>query len=241
MNHETLKEMTSLYALGALDGTDLEAFRSHLSDGCAECEKLVGEHLEAVHLLQQSVAPLMPHDRVKQKLFQKLGLGPKPLDTARFIPAAGMLVSGGILAAALFFWAVPRSAPLVYLPESSGHGAKMQELLSSSEIKKIFLRSSDPGVERYAILAWHPKSCGGCFVVKGLSTLAPGQAYQLWATGKDGKPVSVGTFDVDADGNAHLDFEEMKDKQAFDSFAVSLETAGGSVLPAGPTLLLGRL
>ena len=40
-NHEQFDELAAVYALGALDGPDLETFLAHLRAGCAECERLI--------------------------------------------------------------------------------------------------------------------------------------------------------------------------------------------------------
>ena len=37
--HGEMLELVSVYALGALDGDDLEAFEAHLAAGCEECEQ----------------------------------------------------------------------------------------------------------------------------------------------------------------------------------------------------------
>ena len=74
--------------------------------------------------------------------------------------------------------------------------------------------------------------------VYGLDPLPPESTYQIWLL-VDGQPVSVGTFDVEADGAARLDPQPLPSFEGTVNVAVTVEPAGGVLRPTGPMVLLG--
>ena len=77
-------------------------------------------------------------------------------------------------------------------------------------------------------------------MTKGLVNTAKGAVYQIWAMAGSDKPVSMGTFRVDENGRAHIDFLGLSQKKDYSQFAVTLEQAGGAKIPTGPVQLLGK-
>ncbi|HEV2104750.1 MAG TPA: anti-sigma factor, partial [Candidatus Eisenbacteria bacterium] len=73
---------------------------------------------------------------------------------------------------------------------------------------------------------------------------APGaHDYQLWAI-RAGRPVSLGLVRAGADGRAELRLEHVGGAPELGAFAVSLEPAGGSPNPAGPSgpvVMMGKV
>ena len=71
-NHEEWIERAEFYALGVLEGEELNQFQAHLSSGCAECQARVKETTDALKLVAASLEPLTPPDRVKSRVFEQI-------------------------------------------------------------------------------------------------------------------------------------------------------------------------
>lgn len=82
MEHDRLKELLPLEALGILDGEDARAMAEHLATGCDECEAELRSFREATTALAINVAGDGPADRIWQKVERRFAI-----DTAE--PASG--------------------------------------------------------------------------------------------------------------------------------------------------------
>jgi anti-sigma-K factor RskA len=74
--------------------------------------------------------------------------------------------------------------------------------------------------------------------VQDLPPPAPGKTYQLWVI-VEGKPVSLGIFDVGKEGRARLGAEKLPELRGPITIAVTEEPAGGVPQPTGPMVLAG--
>jgi len=75
---------------------------------------------------------------------------------------------------------------------------------------------------------------------KGLPPAPEGKAYEIWAIAGAGAPVPAGVFTVDAKGVGSLRVAPLQAGGAIDTFAVTLEPAGGVAAPAGSMYLVGK-
>jgi anti-sigma-K factor RskA len=76
------------------------------------------------------------------------------------------------------------------------------------------------------------------FQAFGLPPLSPERTYQLWYI-RAGSPVSAGTFEVDAGGDATVEVGELPPQAEIDTWAVTVEPAGGVPAPTGAMVLRG--
>jgi anti-sigma-K factor RskA len=76
------------------------------------------------------------------------------------------------------------------------------------------------------------------FQAFGLPPLAPERTYQLWYI-RAGSPVSAGTFQVDAGGDATVEVGALPPQAEIDAWAVTVEPAGGVPAPTGDMVLRG--
>src|SRR5574341_1190943 len=72
MAHEEWLEKGEIFALGALDGREMEAFEAHLRAGCAICEAYVRETRETLMLLHRTLTPLTPLASVKSRVLNDI-------------------------------------------------------------------------------------------------------------------------------------------------------------------------
>ena len=72
MNHDQLKELLPLEAIGLLDGEEARAMAAHLADGCDECDAELGAFRETLAAMALSEAGGAPADRIWQRLERRL-------------------------------------------------------------------------------------------------------------------------------------------------------------------------
>ena len=111
-------------------------------------------------------------------------------------------------------------------------------LLRRSDAKVVSLAASDVAKGASGVLLYNPVTQKLWLYSANLPECPTGTAYQLWAI--DQKPVSVGTFHIDAGEMAHLLVKRMPQFERVRKFAVSLEPAGGRPQPSGPIYLAGQ-
>ena len=111
-------------------------------------------------------------------------------------------------------------------------------LLRRPDAKVVSLAASDVAKGASAVLLFNPVTQKVWLYSANLPECPSGTSYQLWAI--DQKPVSVGTFHIDAGEMAHLLVKRLPDFEKARRFAVSLEPAGGRPQPTGPIYLAGQ-
>lgn len=115
---------------------------------------------------------------------------------------------------------------------------ELSALLRRSDAKVVTLTGSDMAKGASAVLLYNPDTQKIWLYSANLPECPRGTSYQLWAI--DQKPVSVGTFHMDAGETAHLLVKRLPEFGKARKFAVSLEPAGGRPQPSGPIYLLGQ-
>jgi Anti-sigma-K factor rskA len=111
-------------------------------------------------------------------------------------------------------------------------------LLRRPDAKVVSLAASDVAKGASAVLLYNPVTQKLWLYSANLPECPTGTAYQLWAI--DQRPVSVGTFHIDAGEMSHLLVKRLPDFDKARKFAVSLEPAGGRPQPTGPIYLAGQ-
>ena len=111
-------------------------------------------------------------------------------------------------------------------------------LLRRPDAKVVSLAASDKAKGASAVLLYNPVTQKVWLYSANLPECPTGTAYQLWAI--DQRPISVGTFHIDAGEMAHLLVKRLPDFEKASRFAVSLEPAGGRPQPTGPIYLAGQ-
>jgi hypothetical protein len=111
-------------------------------------------------------------------------------------------------------------------------------LLRRPDAKVVSLAASDIAKGASGVLLYNPVTHKVWLYSANLPECPTGTAYQLWAI--DQKPVSMGTFHIDAGEMAHLLVKRMPEFDRVRKFAVSLEPAGGRPQPSGPIYLAGQ-
>ncbi|HET9844103.1 MAG TPA: anti-sigma factor [Nitrospira sp.] len=124
---------------------------------------------------------------------------------------------------------------------SAGRGKGQDELamlLRRPDATVVTLAGSDVAKTASALLLYNPATEKVWLYSANLPECPKGTAYQLWAIDK--KPVSLGTFHMDAGQTAHLLVRRVREFEKSKRFAVTLEPRVGSPRPNGPIYLVGE-
>lgn len=115
---------------------------------------------------------------------------------------------------------------------------ELAALLRRPDAKVVSLAASDVAKGASGVLLYNPATQKIWLYSANLPECPTGTSYQLWAI--DQRPVSVGTFHIDAGQMAHVMVKRLPDFEKARKFAVSLEPAGGRPEPSGPIYLAGQ-
>lgn len=196
---------------------------------------------------QPTVTPFVPRDAAP------------PARSRWLLPLAATLAALGLGLAGLFYGQLQSEKRTVAALEArlesahvtSTEVAAMQEdmreakrqlaLVGTRGVEVCALRPRETGTEAategpWGVLYVAPDHQHWYLSVRGLEPSPDGHTYQLWFVA-DGRPVSGGTFSVEAGGPVALSSESMP--AGTSAIMVTLEREGGPSEPSGPEVLFG--
>ena len=92
-----------------------------------------------------------------------------------------------------------------------------------------------------AVVVYDTKDQRGLVKLDKFPKAIAGKDYQLWVIPTGGQPVSGGLVPVSDDGLARVSFKPAQPIQrGIDAFAISVEPSGGSQLPRGEVVFVGK-
>jgi anti-sigma-K factor RskA len=115
---------------------------------------------------------------------------------------------------------------------------ELATLLRSPNLKAVSLTGSDMAKRGVGFLLFDSRTQSVWLYSVNLPECPAGTTYQLWAVYD--KPMSVGTFRMNAGETSHLLVKKVPGFTDAKTFAVSLEPSGGRPQPTGPMYLLSR-
>ncbi|HEU4438793.1 MAG TPA: anti-sigma factor [Methylomirabilota bacterium] len=257
MTRDEISELAAAYALGSLEGGDLERFEALLraedADALAALRDAEGTLVDLA-----AAAPVPPPPAVKAALMDRVAAEaaarrvlPPPLSRPRRPRRWWPVVLSGAMAAGLAAVIVGWSVSATYEQRLDALARDADQLraelrrqqavvtiLRDPATQVVTLAGLPPAPAARARMLWHA-GAGGVFVAAGLPAPPPDKTYQLWAIAGSA-PVSAGVFSVDASGAGSLSVAPLPGVSAVDAFAVTLEPAGGRPAPTGEMYLLGK-
>ena len=229
--HARLSELVPVYAVGALEGEELQALEEHL----AECPLCRAELRELSEVIAESLLdPVEPPSSVLAAILAEAGgtAGRPPSDTGaevhRLRPrrrAPGLVAAVVFLVlgvGSLSFW-LGRSTASGNLPAPGAKVVYVQLTGSSGSYLRLELEGSQAMV-----------------AASNLPRLVPGRTYQLWGLPRGGPsrpPVSLGLAGGDPRG-ARFTLPEISLYQAL---ALTSEPSGGTSAPTSAPLVAGSV
>ena len=240
MTHEQWLEKGGIYALGALDGAELNEFEAHLSDGCAICEAYVRETRETLLLLHRTIAPMTPSASIKGRVLDDIGrekvsaLAPKQRPNARrWQVMAGTIAAGiiGVVIGASYYRNYYEPRHTVY--------SSVINLLRDPATRDHPLYGSGPTPQAKGRFLWNESGEGHIFA-SDLPAAPEGKMYAVWTIAQNSAPRYVGTIKTDAKGQGGLHINSTRGDKPIETFAVTLEPEGTTAAPTGPMVLVSR-
>jgi anti-sigma-K factor RskA len=140
MDHDRLKELLPLEALGALDGEDARAMAAHLAEGCDECQAELRSLRETMAAYAIGVTGAGSADRIWQRVERRLATAAAPIATAVSDRPASRASDRPIREGVTRVWrvaAVAASAAAILLAVMSGNYAKQIELLRQDDAARF--------------------------------------------------------------------------------------------------------
>jgi anti-sigma-K factor RskA len=111
-------------------------------------------------------------------------------------------------------------------------------IMRGTDYHAVQLAGTEHAPHAHPVVYWNPKSREVHVVAKNLPAPPPGKQYQLWAIRGDER-IDAGVLDVRTAADS---IQRLKDVEAAEAFAVTLEPAGGSPQPTLDAIFaLGKL
>jgi anti-sigma-K factor RskA len=238
LSHQELRELVSIYALGATDAEESTMVESHL-EGCAECRADLQEATEATALLALSAPPVEPPTHLRDAIVRAAGVDRElrglnaPARSAvatTASPSLGarlgrLLTPARSLAAAALACAIVATG-IAVSERGSGTSSDLQAALQAPNARVLQLSAANGSAAR-VITAPGRKPV----FVGTLATIPSSRTYQLWAIPAGGKPVSLGLL---GGGKVTRAVASVPGAQ---TYAVSIEPAGGSAQPTSTPIM----
>lgn len=230
--HEELRDELAAYALGALQGADLERLEEHL----AECESCRGylQWLEpAVEVLPASVEQLPPPRSLEKSLMATVRAEAKQASETRREERQG------------FSWPSWRGLALRPATALAAIG-----VLAAGLAVGYAIRGSDDADQTVIAAQPTPEAPGpveatleregdsGTLRVEQMPQLQPDKVYEAWIE-RDGTFEPAGTFVVDSDGRGNAVVDGSLENA--DRVLVTIEPGGGSEQPTTKPIFVAPL
>jgi anti-sigma-K factor RskA len=264
MTHEEVSELLGAFALDAVDQDEYEQIEAHLSE-CPRCRAEVDAHREVAAALGNSVEPLpeglWSNIASRLPLRQDEEVPPMPLlvrdDEAPGTPApvfhaprAPRLPRAGRgRLAVLGSIAVAAAAVAVVLGVNVAHDdhqiAQLHAAVGTSAHAAVLAALDTPGRQVVHLEGPNQKQLAefvivpdgrGYLVKSTLPALSSGQTYQLWGV-SGRRTISLGILGQ----SPHEATFTSAGSRPPSSLAITVEPAGGSVIPTPPMLVTGTI
>lgn len=244
---EDIHSLAALYAVGALDGSELIEFEAHLAS-CTDCEEELRSLVDTVGALAESGA-LAPPLELREAVMARIAVTPQEP-----VPAA----DPGVAPAAPYE-AVIDQQPVVVAFGRSGRAraalALAAALVLVAGIGALLLRDGTTTVDELAAAPdaiettlagddtdiraiWSAERDQIALVGAGLADPGEDRVYELWFLLEDGVR-RAGLFEPRDDGSLEIVLD--LDDVTAAGFGVTIEPAGGVDQPTGDVLYAGEV
>lgn len=249
-SHQIPPEDLALYALGALDASELARIAKHLED-CASC-RLELQRLNAdIGAFAIGAAPsASPPQRARDRLLATIAGSERQVKRAspQWSFAFRMVVAAILVAAVIFEWRNAASlrreieqlqAQLLKERAASAQAEAIAGMMMSHDTMRLTLvaRNEKPAPTAHAI--YSQKQACVLLTAHNLAPLGPGKMYELWLLPKSGAPIPAGMFQSDAEWNALMLHGGLPQGMEAKGFAITIEPEEGSPAPSQPPILVG--
>jgi len=250
--HEQFADDLTLYALGALEGSERAAVQAHLEQ-CAVCRRELQHLYGDMGLLGlAAMGPASPAG-ARARLLSAVAKEPRarmvrkhPSRWWSLVPVAAAIV---LAVVSVVFWRQNSALRQELAQQQTQSGQNQAEverarevlaLLSSPDAMRVTLVATNAKPQPQGKVIYRSQTGSLVFLASNFASLPPKKAYELWLLPTSGAPpIPVGVFKPDARGSASVLMPTLpKDLQA-KAFAITIEPESGSTTPTMPILLAG--
>lgn len=256
--HLQFDEDFELYALGALDADERDAFETHLA-ACSICKGRLAQAEQRVGFWGTNVAQTQPAAHVKQALMERVRLespvrvvSPKASEQRSFWslfsqPMLAWACSAVIAVVALILVSQTQTlrnrlnslqAEMQTQQDAAAKDRRIADLLTSPQTQRVALKQPTDAARPEGRVYYQPKQ-GLLFYAANLPAAPSDHVYQLWLVPAEGSPISAGIFQTNGKGEASVLLPALPAGAVAKAFAVTVEPAGGVSQPTGPKVLIG--
>jgi hypothetical protein len=237
MTCDELQDDYATYALGALDGPELNELREHLGRQCATCTAGVRDAQGLVARMAMAVKQVDPPKRLRARVISTVKSEVRGTRMAWVFA----LTTAFSLFAAVHIWLRHQESHREFIAfeqqfkNLQAENGRLNETLSLLEDPAAKEVTFGKGARGRVVIS--PKH-GVAFSGQNMAALAPGKTYEMWIIPKGGKPQPAGTFAPSADGSAlHLQPGPV-DVASTAAVAVSIENEGGVASPTADQIII---
>jgi len=243
------QEQAAPYALGILSSEERRAFEDHLA-GCDACRADVRAYTEVAAALAHAAPTAEPpgalRDRVlaEARRVRPIGAGVRtaPRVALPWLAAAALLLAVGGAVATWRLTTRVHDLERDLAARDSVHAADSAALvlLTGPGVNVVSLAATNRAPS--ARIVWNHALNRFVVFAFDLPAAPAGRTYQLWAIAKGHAPLSMGTFNTDAQGHARVVLTVDREIAALafvDNCGLTEEPSGGSPQPTETPRLLG--
>ena len=268
-NHEDVKELVAMYALGNLTAAEARTLKEHL-ETCAECRTELASFRPVVDLLAQSAPQHRPpldlrarvlavatspdagRSAITTRTTGRSSVAPWLLAAASLIAAVGLGVYAMQLRTRIdTLDAEVRAAAertvrieqqLAEVRTNAERAQLIANVVGAPDVVHVRLAGQAPTPTASALAMWSRPN-GLVFTAKNLPQPAVGRTYQLWVLTADPAyaTISAGTARPDANGNLEIALVTPPTIPPPTAIAVTEENEGGVDSPTTKPLLAGAV
>ncbi len=233
MTCEERHDLFLLDAIGALEPAESQALRMHLATGCVQCAAAAAEARAIAENLPLALPTESAPKAIRDRLMDRIDAASKPAPAAR--------------ERRMFLGPIIRFALAACIGIAIGAGAmwlrisELNRLLLARDLQFVALGGSQIQPEAKGRVLWDKDHSDWHVYVFDMKPPAPGKQYELWFITTTGLKIAAGVFDVDANGQAHVQVHVPPNIGPLAAAAITDEEAGGVAVPAGQVQLVGKI
>src|SRR5262245_61370831 len=234
--HEYWREQSDIYALGALDGRELDDFEAHLATDCEICRAYLRETHETLKLLHRSLQPRTPPPAVKKRILHQIADEKiVPIAIAKSKRTRGWTRITGVIAAGIIGIVLTGT---YYNHRYSVHNSVIN-LLRDPATRDLPLYGTGPTPDARGRFLWNESGEGHIFATN-LPSAPEGKTYAVWTIAQQSSPRYLGTIETNPKGQGGLHIKTARSDKPVAVFAVTLEPIGTTAAPTGPMVLVSK-
>ena len=250
--HEPFADDLTLYALGALEGSERSALQAHVAQ-CAACRRELQQLCSDMGLLGLATVGPTPPPAARSRLLSALVKEPRVRMVRKEAWRWWLLapIAAAILLAviSIVFWRQNNALRLDLAQQRKQSGQNHAEverarevlaLLSAPDAIRVTLVATNVKPQPQGKAIYRPRTGSLMFLASNFAPLPPKKAYELWILPTSGaSPIPAGVFKPDAGGSATVLMPSLPKDLGAKAFAITIEPEAGSSTPTMPILLAG--